>query len=59
MSRGVCGGEQRGMQRGAWRCMQGYMEVCGGVHGGVWRGVQRWLPLATIDLVGNNREFGV
>ena len=23
------------------------------------RGVQRWLPLATINLVGDNREFEV
>ena len=40
----VCGG----VQRGARKCT----EVCGGVHGGVQRGVRRWLPLATIDLVG-------
>ena len=26
---------------------------------GVWRGAQRWFPLATIDLVGDNREFEV
>ena len=53
----------RGMHRGAWRCTEGCtegcMEVHGGVHGGAWRGVWRWLPLATINLVGDNREFEV
>ena len=29
------------------------MEGCAEVH----RGVYYWLPLATIDLVGDNREF--
>ena len=52
---GVCGG-------GTWRgyaegYAEGYTEgVCGG---GMQRGVQRWLPLATIYLVGDNREFEV
>ena len=56
---GVHGG---GMLRGY---VEGYVEgVCGGgmqrgYMGGTWRAVQRWLPLATIDLVGNNREFEV
>ena len=87
----VCGGAQRGAQRGVQRCMEvcrgaqrgawrdvrrcaeGCAEVHGGVHRGVRGGVQRcaevcggvlvhgyhWLPLATIDLVGDNREFEV
>ena len=46
---------------------RGCTEVCGVVrrgvyrlvHRGVQRGAQRWLPLATIDLVGDNREFEV
>ena len=59
---GVCGGD-------TWRgYVEGYMEgVCGG---GMWRGYAEggaslfvhgyhWLPLATIDLVGDNREFEV
>ena len=41
-----------GVHGGARRCM----EVCGGVHGGARRGYH-WLPLATIDLVGDNGEF--
>ena len=34
---------------------------CTEMHGGVHRGVQRgvWRSLATIDLVGDNREFEV
>ena len=54
---GVCGGVHGG---GTWRgYMEGYTE---GVHrgvrgGGMRRGMQ--LPLATIDLVGDNREFEV
>ena len=39
---------------------QSEQEVHGGVHGGVCRGARRgyhWLPLATIDLVGDNGEF--
>ena len=45
---GVCGG-----------CAEGCVE---GVHGGgAWRGAFvldcDWLPLATTDLVGDNREF--
>ena len=50
--------ECRVCRGGTWR---GYAE---GVHGGgTWRGAQRgaqrWLPLATIDLVDDNREFEV
>ena len=30
-----------------------------GMQRGAWRGAQRWLPLATINLVGDNREFEV
>ena len=34
--------------------------VCGGgTQRGMWRGVPRWLPLLTINLVGDNREFEV
>ena len=46
------GGMQRGYMKGTWR---GYAE---GVRGG---GTQRGyaLPIATIDLVGDNREFEV
>ena len=40
-----------GAQRGAWGCME--------VRRGMRRGVWRWLPLATIDLVGDNMEFEV
>ena len=55
---GVCGGVHGGVhgggvQRGVWR----------GCGGGVWRGAFvldcHWLPLATTDLVGDNREFEV
>ena len=55
---GVCRGARRcaevrrGVHRGARRGVRRGAEVCGGV----W---QRWLPLATIDLVGDNREFEV
>ena len=35
------------------------MEVHEGVRGGAQRGACRWLALATIDLVGDNREFEV
>ena len=58
----------RGAQRGVKRCM----EVCGGVlrdawrctevHRGVQGGAQRCaevVALATLDLVGDNREFEV
>ena len=38
-----------GTQRDAWR----------GVQKGAQRGAWRWLPLATINLVGDNREFEV
>ena len=43
----------RGVCRGAWRCMEGCVEVCRGARRGAWR----WLPLATINLVGDSREF--
>ena len=46
-----CAEVRGGAQRGARRCT----EVCRGVR----RGAQRWLPLATIHLVGDNREFQV
>ena len=66
-------GAQRGAWRDVQRCAEGCAEVHGGVHRGVCGGVQRcaevcggvlvhgyhWLPLATIDLVGDNREFEV
>ena len=50
---GVCGGGvRRGVQRGCPEGMRG---------GGAWRGAFvldcHWLPLATTDLVGDNREF--
>ena len=48
----VCGGALR-VCGGVQRCT----EVCGEVHGGVHRGP--WLPLATIGLVGDSREFEV
>ena len=64
---GVCRGVRRGCAEG---CMEGVRRgarrvrggVCRGVHGGgTWRGAFvldcHWLPLATIDLVGDNREF--
>ena len=44
------GGMRNGYTKGVCR------GVCGG---GMQRGVRRWLPLATIDLVGDNREFEV
>ena len=59
----VHGGLHRCVQSGAWRYMEGYPEVHGGVCRGVWRyawkGSCHWLPLATIGLVGDNREFEV
>ena len=63
--RGVCRGVHGGAQRGAQRCMEGCVEVRGGVCRGVYDGAllfvhgYHWLPLATIDLVGDNREFEV
>ena len=45
---GVCRGVRGGAQRGAWRGVGGVL-----VHG------YHWLPLATIDLVGDNKEFEV
>ena len=69
----VCRLVHGGVQRGAWRCAEGCRGVhegvkrgaegCTEVHGGVCRrvcgGAQRWLPLTTIDLVDDNREFEV
>ena len=61
MRRGIPGGVHGG---GMWRgYVEGYAE---GVHrGGMWRGMQRGmrrgytvLPLAIIDLMGDNRELG-
>ena len=63
-----------GMEGWAEGCLEGYAEGCaeectevvqrgtGEVCGGVLighRGDCHWLPLATIDLVGDNREFEV
>ena len=46
---GVCrGGTWRGMWRGKWRDMWGASLFVHSYH---------WLPLATIDLVGDNREL--
>ena len=43
---------------GAWkvhrRCAEGAQKVCGRCVGGVWK-----VSIATIDLVGDNREFEV
>ena len=50
----VCGG----VYRGAWRCVEG----CVVVHRNVQRcmeGCAEMVALATIDLVGDNREFEV
>ena len=45
----------------AWRCTEGcaegYAEVHGEVRGGVLVHVCHWLPIATIDLVGDNRNL--
>ena len=38
---------------------RGYVEVHGEVHGGVLVHGYHWLPIATIDLVFDNREFEV
>ena len=46
---------QGGVQKGVWRGAEVYTRVCRGA----WRSVQRWLPLATIDLVDDIREFEV
>ena len=51
----VHGGVHRGAQRGVQRCVEVCTEVCGGVLVHVYH----WLPIATIDLVGDNREFEV
>ena len=58
-----------GVRKGARRCMEGCTEGCVEVHRGVCGGVHEgallfvlgyhWLTLATIDLVGDNREFEV
>ena len=47
----VCGGVHRGMRMGMWR----YAEVCASLFVLAYH----WLPLATIDLVSDNREFEV
>ena len=44
------------MERGAWRVAQ---RVHGGVCRGRMEGCAEGLPLATIDLMGDNREFEV
>ena len=48
-----CGGVSEGHGGCAERCMEGCLEGCmeGCTDG--------WLPLATINLVGDNREFEV
>ena len=45
----------------AQRCTEGCAELCRGVRGGPLLYVlgYHWLPLATIDLVGDNREFDI
>ena len=68
----VCGGVHAGVQRGVQRCTEmGSAQRGTQMCGGAWRGVQRyvegctevhgrdyhWLPLATIDLVSDNREL--
>ena len=51
-------GAWSGVRRGAWRVRRGCMEGCAeGAWRGELRGVHRGLPLATINLVGDNREF--
>ena len=56
----ACGGVHRGdMQRGYGEGVHGGVHAEGVCRGGAWRGAQRWLPLATINLVGDNREFEV
>ena len=69
--RGVCRGVRRCMERyvDVWRCMDRCAVVHGGVQRcmkGVYEGVQRyvgmsggvnWLPLPTVDLVGDNRKL--
>ena len=51
----------RGRTEGAWRGMEGVQRGHEGVHGGVQRRLfvlgYHWLPLETIDLVGDNREL--
>ena len=39
--------------------MRRCVERCTEVHGGVLVHGYHWLPIATIDLVGDNREFEV
>ena len=63
--RGGCGRVERG-SLGKWRDVNGMQRGHGGDtegHGGIHRGVHvhgcHWLPLATIDLVGDNRVFEV
>ena len=46
---GVHGGVRGGVHGDTWRCTE--------IHGGARRGAQR--SLATIDLVGDSREFEV
>ena len=58
--RGAWRGRRRGARRGARRVGGGVRGgVCGGVRRGVRGGVGGGVPLATIDLVGDNREFEV
>ena len=42
------------MQRGMEGAQQDVID-----NRGVWRGAGVWLPLSTIDLVGNDKEFEV
>ena len=62
-AKGVC---RRGMWRGTWRGMHilGLMPIIGSWYSQNIEGASlfvhsyHWLPLATIDLVGDNRELG-
>ena len=52
---GLC----QSLRGSTWRSMQGsmwvYAGLCGGIHGGLCGST----PIATIDLVGDNREFNL
>ena len=47
------------VHRGVRRCTEGCEDGCTEVRRGVLVHHYHWLPIATIDLVGDNREFEV
>ena len=55
LCRSLCGSTRRSMQGSMWVYVGVYAALCGGLHGGLCGS----MPIATIDVVGDNREFEV